>query len=186
MVSAAWVRPDRAIEGYEVAIANAEGELLPAGARGEILVRSDEPSGLFTRYVGDPAATARAMRNGWFHTGDLGDMDEDGYLTYRGRLKDAIRVKGENVSAIELEAIAELYPEVMRSAAVGVASDIGDEDILLYVEVSTAGIRSDGLKAFIAERAASFLTPRYIAVVERLPLTATGKVDKSRLSRNPR
>lgn len=175
----------RAIEGYEVAIAGADGARAAPGEWGEILVRSQEPSGLFTRYVGDPGETARAMRNGWFHTGDLGSMDEDGYLTYRGRLKDAIRVKGENVSAMELEAIADLHPDVMRSAAVGVASDIGDEDILLYVEAPTAGFGPDGLRAFIAERAASFLTPRHIAVVERLPLTATGKVDKSKLSRDP-
>lgn len=175
----------RAIDGYEVAIADSEGEHLPPGERGEILVRSSEPSALFTRYVGDPAATTQALRNGWFHTGDLGVLDEDGYLTYCGRLKDAIRVKGENVSAMELEAIADLHPAVLRSAAVGVAAEIGDEDILLYVEAADPGPVSDQLRGFIAERAAPFLKPRYIKVVQRLPLTATGKVDKSQLSRDP-
>ncbi len=174
----------RAIKGYEVAIGNEVNELLPPGEQGEILVRSGEPSAIFTRYVGDSTATAMAMRGGWFHTGDLGDLDEDGYLTYRGRLKDAIRVKGENVSAMELEAIADLHPLVRRSAAVAVPSDIGDEDILLYVE-STGGVcETRGLRAFIAERAAPFLSPRYIAVIKQLPLTATGKVDKSMLSRD--
>lgn len=175
----------RAIDGYEIAVVDGHDRILPHGDTGEIVVRSAEPSGLFTRYIGDPAATSHAMRGGWFHTGDLGLLDEEGYLTYRGRLKDAIRVKGENVSAMELEAIVELHPAVARSAAVGVASDIGDEEILLYVESTGVGPKPEKLRAFIAERAAAFLLPRYISVVERLPLTATGKVDKSELSREP-
>ena len=160
MVSAAWDRPDGPSKAMKSRLQAQTGRVRAPGAWGEILVRSHEPSGLFTRYVGDPGGTARAMRNGWFHTGDLGSMDEDGYLTYRGRLKDAIRVKGENVSAVELEAIADLHPDVMRSAALGVASEFGDEDILLYVEAPTAGFRTDGLRSFIAERAAPFLTHR--------------------------
>lgn len=175
----------RAIDGYEIAIVDAHDTRLPHGETGEIIVRSAERSGLFTRYVGDPSATSQAIRRGWFHTGDLGVLDEDGYLTYRGRMKDTIRVRGENVSAMELEAIVDLHPAVARSAAVGTVSDIGDEEILLYVETAGVGLRPEKLCAFIEERAAAFLIPRYISMVEQLPLTVTGKVDKSELSREP-
>lgn len=171
------------IDGYEIAIMDEQDRFLPHGETGEIAVRSSEPSGLFTRYVGEPEVTAQALRGGWFHTGDQGVLDEDGYLTYRGRLKDAIRVKGENISAVELEAIVDLHPGVARSAAIGVDAALGDEDILLYVEPSGPGVDADALRTFIAVRAASFLVPRFIQTVERLPLTATGKVDKSELRR---
>lgn len=175
----------RAIKGYQVAISDPDGGLLPAGETGEIVVRSEEPCGLFSRYVGDLEATSRALRDGWFHTGDLGMLDEEGYLTYRGRLKDAIRIKGENVAAVELEAIAELHPGVSRTAAVGTASEIGDEEILLYVETTAEWIEPAALCTFIAERAAGFMVPRYIQIATGLPLTATGKVNKSELSRQP-
>ncbi len=173
----------QAIDGYEVAIADPHGDPLPSGEAGEIIVRAAEPSGIFTSYVGDPSETSRVMRNGWFHTGDLGILDDDGFLTYRGRLKDAIRVKGENVSAMELEAIADLHPAVVRSAAVGVSSEIGDEEILLYVETRDPAFGGEALRDYIAKRAAAFVVPKYIRAVEFLPLTATGKVDKSALSR---
>ncbi|HKQ95559.1 MAG TPA: AMP-binding protein, partial [Aestuariivirgaceae bacterium] len=130
----------RAVPGYEVAIHGPGGEAAPTGEAGEIVVRSGEPFGLFTRYVGDPDATLAAMRGGWFHTGDLGSMDADGYFTYRGRLKDSIRVRGENVSALELEAIVDSHPEIQASAAVAVPSEIGDDDILLYVEPKPGAI----------------------------------------------
>jgi crotonobetaine/carnitine-CoA ligase len=173
----------RAIDGYEVAIIDAHEAMVASGKVGEIVVRTGDPGGLFSGYVDDAEATAQAMRGGWFHTGDLGVLDDDGYLTYRGRLKDAIRVKGENISAMELESIAELHPAVTRAAAVGLAADIGDEDILLFVECGRADVDPETLRSFIKERAAPFLIPRFINVVDRLPLTATGKVDKTGLPR---
>ena len=175
----------RAVQGYEVAIHGANGQAVPSGGMGEIVVRSDEPFALFTRYVGDPDATRTAMRGGWFHTGDLGSKDADGYFTYRGRLKDSIRVKGENVSALELEAIVDSHPDIQASAAIAVPSEIGDDDILLYIEPKPGAILEPrDVFAFVATRAVKFMWPRYIRISARLPRTATEKIMKSALDRS--
>jgi crotonobetaine/carnitine-CoA ligase len=174
----------RPVPGYEVAILDREDMPCPPGTAGEIAVRTREPCGLFTRYFGDPAATAAAMRHGWFHTGDLGSRDEDGYFHYIGRMKDAIRVRGENVSAAELESIAEQHPDVAASAAVAVPGELGEDDILLHVEL-IPGRAPDAGAIFdhIVARAPRFMVPRYLRFMERLPRTATEKVQKSALPR---
>jgi crotonobetaine/carnitine-CoA ligase len=124
------------------------------------------------------------LRQGWFHTSDLGARDADGYLYYLGRIKDAIRVRGENVSAIELEAIADQHPDVAATAAVPVPAELGEDDILLYVEPKR-GRELDGraLFSYIADRAPAFMVPRYIRLVDSLPRTATSKLQKSDLPR---
>jgi len=174
----------RPVPGYDVAILENDGNLRPAGVAGEIVVRAEEPCGLFTGYVADPAATAEAMRDRWFHTGDLGLRDADGYFYYLGRMKDAMRVGGENVSAIELEAIADGHPDVEATAAVPVPAELGEDDILLYVEARReSDLDGRSLFGYIADRAPSFMVPRYIRLVDKLPRTATEKVQKSDLSR---
>ena len=176
----------RPVEGYEVRVVDAGDRALAPGRSGEIVVRASETCGLFTRYYGDPEATDAALRGGWFHTGDLGAFDEDGYLYYRGRLKDVIRRRGENISALELEQIAAAHPAVMDAAAVGVASDLEDQDILLYVEPNPgAEVSPAELHAFLAERAARFMVPQYIRIVDSLPRTRTQKVLKSELPAQP-
>jgi crotonobetaine/carnitine-CoA ligase len=174
----------RPVPGYDVAIVGRDGSPCPAGVAGEIAVRAQEPYGLFTGYFGDAAATAATMRQGWFHTSDLGARDADGYLYYLGRIKDAIRVRGENVSAIELEAIADQHPDVAATAAVPVPAELGEDDILLYVEPKR-GRELDGraLFSYIADRAPAFMVPRYIRLVDSLPRTATSKLQKSDLPR---
>jgi carnitine-CoA ligase len=174
----------RPVDGYDIAILGPDGQPLPANSVGEIAVRSHEPCGIFTGYFGDPAATAEAMRGDWFHTGDLGSRDGDGYFYYRGRLKDAIRVAGENLSAAELEAAAQSHPEVAGAAAVAVPAAFGEDDILLYVELKVgAEFGEQALLEFLQERVAPFMVPRYIRVIDRLPRTATEKVQKSALPR---
>jgi carnitine-CoA ligase len=172
------------VPAYDVAILGPDNRQCSPGTAGEIAVRSREPCGLFTGYLDDPSATAEAMRGGWFHTGDLGTRDADGYFYYLGRIKDAIRVRGENVSAIELESIADRHPDVEASAAVPVPSEFGEDDILLYVELKTdRAPTTRSLFDYIAARAPSFMVPRYLRLVRRLPRTATEKVQKSDLPR---
>jgi crotonobetaine/carnitine-CoA ligase len=174
----------RQVPGYQVAILDGGDTPCPPGTAGEIAVRTREPCGLFTGYVGDPAATASAMRGGWCHTGDLGTRDDDGYFYYLGRIKDAIRVRGENVSAIELESIADQHPDVTASAAVAVPAELGEDDILLYVELKPD--RAPDARALfdhIAARAPRFMVPHYLRFMDRLPRTATEKVQKSTLPR---
>jgi crotonobetaine/carnitine-CoA ligase len=174
----------RPVPGYEVAILGDAGEPLSSGIVGEIAVRASEPCALFTRYFGDEKSTAEAMRGGWFHTGDLGMRDADGYVYFRGRIKDAIRVRGENVSARELEAIAESHPGIAASAAIAVPAELGDDDILLYVEPKTGtGLKGEDLFTFLAARAAKFMLPRYIRFIASFPRTPTQKIRKSELRR---
>jgi carnitine-CoA ligase len=174
----------RPVPGYEVTVRDRDDRACGPGVPGEIAVRAGESSGLFTGYLGDAGATAQAMRGGWFHTGDLGMADADGYFYYLGRLKDAIRVRGENVSAMELEAIAETHPDVAASAAVPVPSELGDDEILLYVELRPERApKANALFDHIAARASKFMVPRYIRFVDTLPRTATEKVQKAELPR---
>ena len=173
----------RPIGGYDVRILDESGSPLPPGSAGEIAVRAEEPCAMFTRYFGDEAATAEAWRGGWFHTGDLGACDGEGYFYFRGRIKDAIRVRGENVSAAELEAIADSHPQVEASAAVAVAAELGEDDILLYVETRNgAALTGEELFAFLESRAAKFMLPRYIKFVTELPAHCDAQGPESRIS----
>ncbi len=172
------------LEGYEVAVLDTEGRALPAGKRGEIAIRPREPFALFSGYRGNPESTLKAFANLWFHTGDLGSYDTDGYLYFHGRMKDVIRHRDENISAEELEAIADSHRGVLMSAAVGVPADLDDENVLLYVQARPGAIVDPAeLCAFLAERCAPFMVPDHITIVEAFPMTATEKIAKSQLPR---
>jgi crotonobetaine/carnitine-CoA ligase len=113
---------------------------------------------------------------------DLGTSDRNGYFYFRGRMKDTIRVRGENVSAAELEAIADTHPAVQFSAAIAVPAELGEDDILLYVEPRPGThVTGDALFAFLEARTAKFMLPRYIRIIESLPRTATEKIKKTGL-----
>ena len=174
----------RAVDGYEVMVVDGNGHVLAPGHTGEIVVNCHEPLGVMNGYFADPEATERAMHTGALRTGDLGMFDDDGYLYYRGRLKDSIRRRGENISAMELEAIVDLHPAVQGSAAVGVPSEFEDEDVLLFVQ-PMVGARLDPAEicTFVEQRAARFMVPEYVFLIDELPRTQTQKVQKSLLPR---
>ncbi|MGH6953481.1 MAG: AMP-binding protein, partial [Alphaproteobacteria bacterium] len=123
-----------AVPGYEMAVLDSHGARLGAGEKGEIAIRPREPWGIMTGYLGNPEATLERFRDFWFHTGDLGSFDQGGYFYFHGRLKDMIRRRGENISADELEAIAGAHANVLYVAAVGVPSELGDEEVMLHVQ----------------------------------------------------
>ena len=176
----------QAMSGYEIAVVDDLDRRLAANERGEIVIRTTEPFAMMSGYLDNPAATLACFRNLWFHTGDMGSIDEDGYLTFHGRLKDALRVKGENISAEELQNLVDSHPDVVISGAVGVASEMGDEEILLYVQPKPGqSIDPQGLCDFISERAAAFMVPRFVHIVETLPRSVSEKVSKTTLPREP-
>ncbi len=124
----------RPMPGYEVVVADpVTDEPLPPGTVGEILVRPNVPFGVMAGYWNHPDATVAAWRNLWFHTGDAGFLDDDGRLFFHERLKDAIRVRGENVSSAQVEAEFLTHPAVLECAAVAVPSEKGDDEIKLCV-----------------------------------------------------
>jgi crotonobetaine/carnitine-CoA ligase len=175
----------KAVEGYEVAILDEEGLPVPAGSLGEICVRPVDPHTIAEGYLGDPEATLATWRGLWHHTGDLGRLDKDGYLLFEGRLTDSIRRRGENVSIQELETLAVDHPDVAEIAAIGVPSDLTEEDIKV-VAVTREGTCLDpaALGAWLADRLPRFMRVRYVEVVEDVPRTETQKVRKVELRSN--
>jgi len=161
------------VPGVEVRITDmlTDGPL-PAGEQGEIQLRG--PS-IFDGYHDDPAANAAAFTDdGWFRTGDLGVVDATGRLFFRGRLKDMLKVGGENVSAMEVEAFLMSHPDVGVAAVVGVPDDYYGEVAAAFVEpIPGAEVGEDDLIAFCAEHIAGFKVPRYVRVVDAWPMSGT-------------
>jgi crotonobetaine/carnitine-CoA ligase len=158
---------------------------VPMGERGEIVVRAQVKNALFPGYFRNPEATAKALRDGVLHTGDLGKFDRDGNLIFLGRMTDSVRCKGENVSAWEVERVAVAHPAIEDCAMIGVAAEIGEQDIKLFVKPKSGEtINPAELSAWLAERLAPFQNPRYVAVVEEFERTPSHRIMKHRLSRD--
>lgn len=168
---------------FSVEILDEAGAVVPTGTRGEIVVRTTDPRALTRGYFRNPEATARALRDGAFHTGDAGSWDADRNLIFHGRLTDSVRVRGENVSAWEVEHVAAQHPAVEDCAMIGVAAEIGEQEIKLFVKPrGGATLRPDELGAWLAARLAPYQTPRYIAVIEEFERTPSLRIMKHRLS----
>jgi crotonobetaine/carnitine-CoA ligase len=165
----------------EVAVVDGQDRPVAPGVLGEILTRPKLAHTMMSEYVDRPDATVEAFRNGWFHTGDLGTLDEDGYLFYVDRKKDALRRKGEMISSWEVEAVVGKFPGVAECAAVGVPSELGEDEVLVAVVCSQPGFDPAALIAFCHQRTAAHQVPRYVRVVEELPRTQTQRVEKYRL-----
>lgn len=167
----------KVIEPFEVRLLG-DGE----GDVGEIAIRSSEPGLILQGYYGMPEATREALRDGWLHTGDLARRDADGYFSFVGRRKDAIRRRGENISAFEIEEVVESHPAVLEAAAYGIPSELTEEDVMVAVVVRPGEeLTPDDLIAHCEPRMARHMLPRYIDVLDRLPRTPTAKVEKYKL-----
>jgi crotonobetaine/carnitine-CoA ligase len=157
---------------------------LPAGAVGEIMVRPRVPFGFMAGYVGLPEKTLEAWRSFWFHTGDSGVMDADGWVTFVDRTKDCIRRRGENISSFEVESAVARLEGVAEVAAYAVpAGEEGTEDeVMLSVVVQPgSGLDADAVVAHADAVLPRFAQPRYVELVEALPKTPTAKVRKQEL-----
>ena len=151
---------------------------------GELLVHGVPGVSLMAGYLDDAKATAAAVRDGWLRTGDTVRVDADGYLYFVDRSKDLIKRAGENVSAGEIEAVANGHPEVFEAAAVRVPDEVRDEAIKLFV-MRTRGseLSSETLLDYCSERLAPFKVPELVEFVDRLPRTSVGKIRKEMLRR---
>jgi crotonobetaine/carnitine-CoA ligase len=167
---------------FEVAVVDELDRQVGPGEPGELVVRPRQPYVITTGYYDSPAATAHCFRNMWFHTGDRVWRDEDGYFYFLDRMKDAIRRRGENISAFDLECEINLHPAVLECAAIGVPSELEDEDVKLSVVLQPdAALTAEDLVAYCEERLPRSMVPRYVEFVDALPRTPTDKIAKYRL-----
>ncbi len=169
----------RPYPGLEIRVVDPVGRPLGAGQRGEILVRGYS---LFEGYYRNPEATAAVLDgDGWFHTGDLGELDTDGRIRFVSRLKDMLKVGGENVACAEIEDLLCRHPLVATAAVVGIPDEQLAEVPVAFVElVPGARLGEDELIAHCSSRIASFKVPRHVRLVTEWPMSAT-KVRKADL-----
>ena len=171
----------RAIDGMEIAIADPEtGEHLPAGSEGELLIRGPQ---VMQGYLDDEAATADAIdADGWLHTGDVGIIDERGYLRITDRLKDMYISGGFNVYPAEVEQALAHLDGVVESAVIGVPDDrLGEVGKAFVVRREGSNIDADAVISFAKERLANFKVPRQVTFIDVLPRNLGGKVLKTEL-----
>lgn len=169
-------------EGVEVRLVDDNDCEVPRGQVGEMMIRTDRPWGMNSGYYKNPEATAKAWRNGWFHSGDAFTQDEDGYFYFVDRMKDAIRRRGENISSLEVEAEVQAHPDVLEAAAIAVPSEMGEDEVMVCLALQPERIIEPAeLIEFLVPRMAYFMVPRYIRVLPELPKTPTTKVMKHQL-----
>ncbi|MFM8973210.1 MAG: AMP-binding protein [Actinomycetota bacterium] len=173
-------RPNR--HEFDVRIVDDHDVEVPVGTTGEIVCRPTAPDLMFAGYWNRPEATVEAMRNLWFHTGDLGRLDEDGYLYFVDRKKDALRRRGENISSAEMEKVLFGHEAVKDVAAHAVPSPVGEDDVKLTVVLQPgADLDEATLCTWVAERVPYFAIPRYIEFRDDLPRNPVGRVLKYEL-----
>ncbi|MEV1010982.1 AMP-binding protein [Streptomyces sp. NPDC049881] len=178
-------RPDvlrtagRPVPGVEVEIRDRAGRALPTGEVGEICVRS---GGMMEGYWKNPELTAQVLRNGWVHTGDLGLLDDRGYLSVVDRIKDMIAVVGGHVYTTELEDFLTTHPAVRQCAVYGVKGEGGHERVhATVVTAPGAAVTADDLRAWVRQGRGAMYEPGHVDFTAALPLTDAGKPDKKLL-----
>ncbi len=169
----------KARSGIECRLVDVHDIQVPQGSPGELIVRSDTPWSMNAGYDNMPEATATVWRNGWFHTGDIFRQDEDGNYFFVDRIKDTIRRRGENISSFEVENAVRQFPDVDEAIAVGVDSEISEQEIMLVVTAKTGCIIDPQvLIEFLIPRLAYFMVPRFVRIVTDIPKTETNKPRK--------
>ena len=167
---------------YGMRIVDEAGNEAPPGTPGEIIVSARPNHATFSGYYDMTEATADAWRGGWFHTGDRGVVDADGYLTFIDRVKDCVRRRGENISSYEVEQSIARHPAVLEAAVVGVPSELSEEEVLACVVLKPGRtLTAVELIEHCDGRMAHFAVPRYIRWMDELPRNASERVQKFQL-----
>lgn len=172
----------RVLDRYEVAIVDEADDPLPAGTVGELVVRSREPAIMASGYVGMPEETVRAWRNLWFHTGDLAWLDDEGDLHFHARVSERLRVRGEMVSAYEIEEVVLTHPAVEDCAVIGLPDGAGEENVHACVTLRPGtALEPPALREYCAARMSRYMVPATVAVLDEMPRTPSGKPAKAEL-----
>lgn len=166
---------------WEVAIVDEHDKPLPPGSLGEIVSRPKNSWSMFSGYYRNEPKTVETLRNLWYHSGDAGVMDADGWFYFKHRMNEVIRRRGENISAYEVESVAESHPDIVESAAFGIPSALTEEDIMVVAmrRPGSALTAVDLLDHFRAS-APRHMVPRYIEITDAsLPRTPTEKIARN-------
>jgi acyl-CoA synthetase (AMP-forming)/AMP-acid ligase II len=167
------------LPGQRVEIMNDAGEILPNGETGEVVVSGPT---VMRGYLNRPEETAKTIIDGWLHTGDIGYLDPDGYLTLVDRAKDMIIRGGENIYPKEIESVIYSHPAVLEAAVVGRPDQVYGEVPVAYVSIRhDAEVTTDELRQHLALHLAKYKLPSEITVLEEIPKNPVGKLDKRAL-----
>jgi crotonobetaine/carnitine-CoA ligase len=167
------------VDWCDVRVVAEDGTAAPTGEPGEVAVHFTEANSGMLGYFHDPEATAAVVRDGWFHTGDRGYVDEDGFFYFVDRLKDCIRRRGENISSFEVERQLARHEAVLEVAVVGVPSELSEEDVMAcVVPRSEQSFDPVEFRQWAAELLPAFQVPRYVKVLTELPRTETHRAQK--------
>ncbi len=173
----------RVRDDIELMIVDEFDNEVPAGTKGEIVGRPRKPNRILLGYWNQPDKMVESTSNLWFHTGDLGSRDEDGYFYYHGRLKELIRRGGEMISPIQIETRLMDFPGILDCAIVGVPDPIMDEEVKAVI-VPESRIDPDAVVAFLAEFFPGYMLPRYVEFTQQIPKTANQKVQRHLMKAN--
>lgn len=170
----------KATKSFEISIVDENDFPLPAGVAGEIVARPKVPWVAALGYYNMPEKTVELLRNCFYHTGDAGYLDKDGYLYFVDRVKDYIRRRGENISSFEIERVINSHHKVAESAAIGVKSELAEDEVKIVVVLKEGEkLTPEELLDFCQERMPYFAIPRYVEFVKNLPKTPTDRVQKN-------
>ncbi len=174
-----WGSIGKAIPNVELFVADENGNPLPPGKHGEIVARG---SNIMPGYWNHPEETQKVLRKGLYWTGDIGQMDEEGFIFVVGRSKDMIKVGGNRVSAKEIEEALHEHPQVTEVAVVGVPDDVLGEAVKAYIVVKNGRTNmNDELNVFLKDKIAIYKIPKFYEYRETLPKNKSGKIQKLKL-----
>jgi long-chain acyl-CoA synthetase len=169
----------KVVQGLEMAVVDDEGHPVPTGKKGEVIARGPK---IMKGYLNRPDADAEALRNGWFHTGDIGYLDKDGFLFIVDRKKEMIIKGGENIFPCELEEVLYEHPAVAEAAVVGKPDPIYGESVIGVVVLKQGRFaRSEDIIAFMGRKISTFKLPSIIHFVDSLPRSGVGKIMKGQI-----
>ena len=167
--------------GLEVEIMDGDNNILPYGETGEICIRGDA---VMIGYLNKPEATAEAIRDGWLHTGDMGRMDERGYLFISGRKKEMINRGGENIYPREIEIPLEAHPEIAEVAVIGAPDPaLGERVRACIILKDSSELTGEEVKEYLKDKIAKYKIPEFVEFMSEFPRNPTGKVLKQELKK---
>jgi acyl-CoA synthetase (AMP-forming)/AMP-acid ligase II len=166
----------RPLRGMDIRIVAEDGVSQPAGYVGEVWLRGPN---IMQGYLGEPELTAQTLADGWLRTGDLGRLDEEGFLYLEGRLKDIIKCAGERISPAEIEQVLSCHASVVEAAVVGIPDAVLGEAVLAYIVPRGEFRDESSLRMHCAKQLSHHKLPRKYRFVDKLPRTATGKIQAS-------